>query len=132
GNSVKLSNFKGKKVLLAFFPFAFSPVCTDEMSCFQMDMEQFKGKGVQILGISIDSHWANKAFAEKLGVSFPLLSDFNKKTTTDYGVLREDGFANRAYFLIDEKGTIRYKHVMPTPGQKLDNAELLREVRQSR
>ncbi len=127
-NIVKLSSFKGKKVLLAFFPFAFSPVCTVELGCFQTDLKQFEGKGVQILGISVDSHWANKAFAQSLNVTYPLLADFNKTASAAYGVLRADGFSERAYFLIDEEGRIKYKHVMPSTGQKLDEKELLKEV----
>ncbi len=128
GNTVKLSTFKGKKVLLAFFPFAFSPVCTDEMSCFKTDIKKFEDRGVQILGISVDSHWSLKAFGEKIGMTFPLLSDFEKKTVMAYGVFRAEGFSNRAYFLIDEKGVIRYKHIMNTPGERLNNQELLKEV----
>ncbi len=127
-NVVKLSSFKGKKVLLAFFPFAFSPVCTGQLGCFQTDLAKFQEKGAQILGISVDSHWANNAFAKSLNLTFPLLSDFDKKACTAYGVLRADGFSERAYFLIDEKGRIKYKHVMPSTGQKLDEKELLKEV----
>ena len=128
GNTVKLSNFKGKKVLLAFFPFAFSPVCTDEMGCFQNDLQQFKNKGVEIMGISVDSSWSNKVFAEKLGVNFPLLSDFSKEAAKNFGVLRAEGFSERAYFVVDEKGIIRFKQVMDSPGKKLDNAALLKTL----
>ena len=128
GNPVKLSSFKGKKVLLAFFPSAFSPVCTDEMGCFQHDINQFKAKGVEVLCISVDSYWSNKAFAEKLGVNFPLLSDFSKDAAKNFGVLRAEGFSERAYFVVDEKGIIRFKHVMDSPGKKLDNKELLKAL----
>lgn len=126
GRVVLLSSFKGKKVLLAFFPFAFSPVCTDEMGCFQHDLEQFKQKGVAVIGVSVDSSWSNKAFAERLGLNFPLLSDFDKGAANGFGILRPDGFSERAYFVIDEQGIVRYKHIMDSPGKKLEDTELLK------
>lgn len=128
GNPVQLSSFKGKKVLLAFFPFAFSPVCTDEMSCFQNDLQQFASKNTAVLAVSVDSHWSNKAFADKLGVNFPLLADFSKDAAKKFGVLRAEGFSERAYFVIDEQGIIRFKQVMDSPGKKLDNKELLKAL----
>src|SRR3989338_4662631 len=82
---VKLSGFRGKKVLLAFFPFAFSPVCTNQLGCFQTDLTKFQESGAQILGISVDSHWSNKAFGDSLKLTFPLLADFDKKTCAAYG-----------------------------------------------
>ena len=125
---VKLSSFKGKKVLLAFFPFAFSPVCTTEHNCFRDDMNKFNVKGVEVMGISVDSTWSNKAFADSLGIDYPLLSDFGKEVAKMYGVLRKEGFSDRAYFLVDEKGMIKYKHVMASPGTRLDNKELLKAM----
>src|SRR3989344_5575387 len=89
---VSLEQFKGKKVLLAFFPFAFSPVCTNEMACFHNSLPQFQNKNVEILGISVDSHWTQKAFAEKSGIHIKLLSDFEKKTANEYGVLKRKDF----------------------------------------
>jgi len=126
GKNVKLSTFHGRKVLLAFFPFAFSPVCTEEMKCFENDLDEFKNKGIEIVGVSVDSGWSNKAFSDKLGLNFPLLSDFNKEVSEKYGVLRPEGFSERAYFVIDEKGVIKFRHVMESPGKKLDNGELLK------
>ncbi|MBI2173014.1 MAG: redoxin domain-containing protein [Candidatus Aenigmarchaeota archaeon] len=129
GKVVKLSTFRGKKVLLSFFPFAFSPVCTDEFGCFMDDMEKFKDRGVQVVGISVDSHWANKAFADSMDVDISLLSDFDKNAAKSFGVLRPEGFSERAYFLIDENGMVRYKHVMAKPSEKLDDEELLKNIR---
>ncbi|MBI2575889.1 redoxin domain-containing protein [Candidatus Woesearchaeota archaeon] len=128
GNVVDSKSFTGKKILLAFFPFAFSPVCTDEMKCFHSDLEKFRDKGIAILGISVDSHWSNAAFRRSIGSSIPLFSDFSKETAGKFGILRPEGFSERAYFLIDEKGIIRFKHVMETPKQKLDDDALLLEV----
>jgi peroxiredoxin len=125
---VKLSDFKGKKLLMAFYPFAFSPVCSDEFTCFRNDLSHFRQKGVEVVGISVDSTWANKAFADSLKVTYPLLSDFGKTASQAYGVLRPEGFANRAYFVVDEQGNITFQKVMDSPGVRLDNAELLKAL----
>src|SRR3989338_7821367 len=108
-NEVSLSSFHGKNVLVAFYPFDFSPVCTAEFSCFQDDLNELNNLNAQVLGISIDSHWSHKAFADKLGLEFPLLSDFGKEVSRQYGVLRQEGFSDRAYFLIDKAGIIKFK-----------------------
>jgi peroxiredoxin len=126
--TVTLGDYKGKKLLIAFYPFAFSPVCADEFTCFREDLSQFQGKGVEVVGISVDSPWSNQAFADSLGVKYPLLSDFGKKASADYGVLRQEGFADRAYILVDEEGTVKYRHVMDSPGNRLDNAELIKAI----
>ena len=126
--NVTLGDYKGKKVLLAFYPFAFSPVCSDELTCFRNDLSHFVDKGVEVLGISVDSTWSNKAFADSLGVSYPLLSDFGKEVSKQYGVLRPEGFADRAYILVDEEGTVKFRHVMDSPGNRLDNAELMKAI----
>jgi len=128
GNDFTLSSLQGKKVLLAFFPFAFSPVCDDELCGFQGDLSQFTDKGVEVLSISVDSHWTQKAFAAKTGAVFPLLSDFDKKVAQSFGVLRDGGFAERAYFVIDEEGVIQFKHIMDNPGTKLDNEEVFKAL----
>lgn len=125
---ISLNNFKGKKVLIAFYPFDFSPVCTDEMSCFQNDLQQLKDLNVEVLAISIDSHWSHKAFAEKLNLNYNLLSDFDKKVSEQYGVLRKEGFSNRAYFIVDKNGIVKYKKIMDSPGDKLDNQEIFKNI----
>ena len=125
GNMVSLASFKGKKVLLAFYPFAFSPPCTEELSCFRDDYSQFTATGASVLGISVDSHFANKAFAEHLKVTYPLLSDFSKEVCKSYGTLRPEGFSDRAYFVVDGQGKVVYKKVMETPPTMLTNQEVL-------
>ena len=120
-----LKSLHGKKVLLAFFPFAFSPVCTDEMCFFDRDMDTFRKMRIHILGISTDSKWSLKAFSEKLDIHFPLLSDFSKKICQSYEVLRKEGFSERAYILVDENGCIAFKKIMESPGEKLENSDLL-------
>ena len=110
--AVKLSDFRGKKnVLLAFYPFAFSPVCSLQLPGLQLSLGEFQKLNTEVLGISVDSKHSSAAFAEHLHLDFPLLSDFNKDVTTAYGVLREGGFAERALFVIDKGGKIVYAHV---------------------
>ncbi len=109
---VKLSDFRGKQnVLLAFYPFAFSPVCSLQLPGLQQNLGEFQKLNTEVLGISVDSKHSSAAFAEHLHLEFPLLSDFNKDVTAAYGVLREGGFAERALFVIDKDGTIKYAHV---------------------
>jgi len=110
--TVKLSDFRGKKnVLLAFYPFAFSPVCSLQLPGLQQSLGEFEKLNTTVLGISVDSKHSSAAFAEHLHLDFPLVSDFNKDVTAAYGVLREGGFAERALFVIDRGGIIAYAHV---------------------
>ena len=76
---VKLSDYRGKNVVLVFYPLDFSPVCTNEHACFVNDMKQFEQLNAQVLGLSVDSVWSHKAFAEKMGIHYPLLADFNPR-----------------------------------------------------
>ncbi len=77
---IKLSDFAGKRnVVLIFYPLDFSPICTNEHACFVNDLKQFEKLDAQVLGLSVDSVWAHKAFAEKMGISYPLLADFHPK-----------------------------------------------------
>ena len=111
GKKVKLSQYRGKKnVLLAFFPFAFSPVCTNELGDLKEKEEAILKLDTQILASSVDSTWSEKAFAKELGVRFPILGDFRKHVATLYGALYEDkGFARRTIFVIDKQGRVAYK-----------------------
>ncbi|HLC50455.1 MAG TPA: redoxin domain-containing protein [Candidatus Nanoarchaeia archaeon] len=125
GKETKLSDFLGKNVILAFYPFDFSSVCTTEFECFQDDLNELNNLNAQVLGISVDSKYCHKEFATKLGLNFSLLSDLNKEVCKLYGTLRTEGFSNRAYFIIDKNGVIKFKHVMLTPGERLENKELI-------
>ena len=111
GKKVRLSQYRGKKnVLLAFFPFAFSPVCTNEMGDLKVKEETILKLDAQILAASVDSTWSEKAFAKELGVKFPILGDFKKQVVPLYGALYEDkGFARRTVFVIDKQGRVAYK-----------------------
>jgi len=113
---VKLSDQKGKPVVLAFFPAAFSGVCQKELCTFRDSMGRLNQANAQVFGISVDTFFALKAFADAQGFTFPLLIDFNKQTIRDYGVFNEDmiglkGIAKRAVFVIDKDGVVRQKEV---------------------
>lgn len=125
---VRLGDFHGKKVLLAFYVADWSPVCGPEMTCFKDDMSELKGLGLHVLGISVDSIWSHKAWAQQLGIDFPILSDLKRDVSRMYGLLRQEGFSERAYLLIDEHGVVRWKHVMPNPGDRLDNSEIMKAI----
>ena len=129
GKERKLSEFGGKNIILAFYPFDFSPVCTVEFGCFEGDLSELENLDAQVLGISVDSKYCHKAFAERLGLNFPLLSDFSKEVCKLYGTLKEEGFSNRAYFIIDKNGIVRFKYIMPTPKERLENSQLIAELK---
>ena len=129
GKERKLSEFRGKKIILAFYPFDFSPVCTIEFGCFQDDLLSLGKLDAQILGISVDSKYSHKVFAEKLKLNFPLLSDFNREVCKTYDTLRKEGFSDRAYFILDKNGVIRFKHIMPVPKEKLENSVLIEQLK---
>jgi peroxiredoxin len=113
--AVKLSSFQGDKpVLLVFYPFAFSGICTGELCQLRDEFADYDGQGVQILGISVDTPFSLKAWSEQQGYQFPLLSDFwpHGAVATAYGVFNEGaGLANRGTFLIDKAGIVRYAEV---------------------
>ena len=127
--SITLSQYRGQKnVVLAFYPFDWSPVCSLQLPGLQENLAEFKKLDTEVLGISIDSRHSHKAFAEHLGLEFPLLSDFDKRVCQAYGVLRQGGFAERALFVIDVQGVIRYAHVNPI-GEVPDNKPVLDVLR---
>jgi len=130
GKDVTLSSFRGKSnVLVAFFPLAFTGTCTKELVCFAEDFDQFAREGVEILPISVDSVPALREFRNKLGIKTELLSDFKREISRSYGVLNEDRFySNRAYFLIDREGRLRWSHVESNNGERRENAEILAAI----
>jgi peroxiredoxin len=115
--TVTLSSLKGKPVVLAFFPAAFSGVCTKELCTFRDSMAQLGQAKAQVFGISVDTFFTLKAFQDAQKLTFPLLSDFNKVAIRDYGAFYEDmigmkGIAKRAVFVIDKDGIIRHREVL--------------------
>jgi peroxiredoxin len=131
GKDVLLSSFRGKRnVLVAFFPLAFTGTCSKELICFTEDFDQFAGHGVEILPISVDAVPSLKEFKNKLQMKTELLSDFKREVSRAYGVLNEDRFySNRAYFLIDKEGRVRWSHVEGNNSQKRENSEILAAIK---
>ena len=128
---VMLSSFQGKsKVVLAFFPLAFTSVCTDEMRCFTDDFALFDGVDAQVFGISVDSMPALKEFKAKHGIEIDLLSDFKRDVCRAYGTLMEDTFfSKRGYVIVDRQGITRWVFVEAELADRRDNAELLTQLR---
>ncbi|MDP2667845.1 MAG: peroxiredoxin [Nitrosopumilaceae archaeon] len=117
-----LDEFKGKKVVLSFFVAASSPVCTNEMCTFRDSVSELSNLGAQVVAISNDGPFANKAFAEKYNLKFPVLGDYKSKTIRDYDILmphllhvKDYDAAKRSVFIVDENGKIVYKWVSDNP-----------------
>lgn len=114
---ISLKDFKGKNVILLFYPADFSPVCSDEVSVFNEVLPELKKLNAELIGISVDNCWCHNAFAEKRKIHFPLLSDFEPKgaVAKKYGAYQEkSGICERALFLIDKNGKIAWSYVSPT------------------
>ena len=114
---VALSDFRGRPVILAFYPADWSPVCSDELALYQELQSEFERYDAQRIGISVDSAWSHLAFAEDRHLHFPLLADFEPKgkVARAYGVYMEDvGEAGRALFVIDGEGVITWSYLSPT------------------
>ena len=131
----KLSDSKGKNVVLAFFPGAFTGVCTTEMCTFRDRFDSLNSMNAQVLGVSVDGIFAQKAFSDANNLNFPLLSDFNRETVEAYGVALPnfagmEGYtaSERAVFVIDKNGVIRFKWVGENPGVEPDYDEVQRQV----
>lgn len=109
---VKLADFRGKKnVVIMFYPLDWSPVCTNEHACMVTDMKKFETLDAQVLGLSIDSAWSHKAYAEKMGIKYPLLADFNPRgaVAEQFGVyLADKGITGRAIAIVDKGGKIAW------------------------
>jgi peroxiredoxin len=126
-----LSDHSGEKLVLAFFPGAFTSVCTKEMCAFRDSIARFNELKVQVVGISVNDPFTNKAFAEKNYLGFTLLSDYKRELIRLYDVEAEDfagldGYtvAKRSVFILDKKGIIRYKWISENPGKEPDYGEI--------
>ena len=114
--TVKLSEFRGRPVVLAFYPADWSPVCTDQLSLYAEVMPEFKKHNAELLAISVDNIWSHLAFSKDRKLNFPVLADFEPKGTVarKYGAYKEKiGESARALFVIDDKGVIRWSHLSP-------------------
>jgi peroxiredoxin len=120
GEDVSLTDYKGRKILLVFYPADFSSVCSDQFSIYQEVKPELAEKGVELVGISVDQPPAHKAFQEKLGIDTTLLADFEPKgeVAKAYGsYLEGPGIANRTLVLIAEDGTVAWTYESPSPGE---------------
>ena len=122
-------------VILAFFPFAFSGVCDKEMCTFRDGFGELQQANAQLVGISVDSAYSLKAFAQTYNLQFPLLSDFNKKVTRLYGVLQDPwgglgykGVAKRATFVVDRRGVLRHRWVTDVPSEEPPYPDVVKAV----
>ncbi len=126
---ISLDNYKGKKIVLLFFPFAGSGGCTKEMCSFRDELKRYEDLDAQVLAVSVDSIYALKLFEEKNKYNFPLLSDFNKEVITKYGVVDNAfaagsldyiGVAKRSAFVIGKDGKVKYAEILPSPGDEVN------------
>ena len=130
GKNASLSSLRGRNVLLAFFPLAFTSTCTQELCDMRDDWDQFADANTVVLPISVDSTPTLTEFKGKYSMKSDLLSDFKRDVARAYGVLLEDRFfSTRAYFLIDRAGIIRWEHVEANPSHKRSNDELFAQIK---
>jgi peroxiredoxin len=114
--TLSLNELKGQRVILAFYPADWSPVCGDQLALYNEILPEFKKHRASLLGISVDGAWCHAAFAKSRKLHFPLLSDFEPKgdVAKQYGVYRHgEGVSERALFVLDEDGVIRWSYVSP-------------------
>jgi len=132
---VKLSDFAGKKnVVLVFYPLDWSPVCTNEHACLVNDMKRFETLDAAVLGVSVDSAWSHKAYAEKMGIKYSLLADFNPRggMAGKYGVyLAEKGIAGRAIVIVGKDGKVAWvkNYDIPVVPDVAEVASALQQVK---
>ncbi len=133
---VALEDFKGKNVLLLFFPLAFTSVCTAELCSVRDNFKMYEQLDVQPLGISVDSLFTLGKFREEQNLNFPLLSDFNKEVSRAYGSLYESfgfgmkGVSKRSAFLIDGQGVVQYAEVLENAGEQPDFSAIQGKLRE--
>lgn len=126
-DEISLSQFRGRNVVLVFYPLDFSPTCTKELKELAATADKYAAAGAEVIGISVDSRWSHQAFKKAEGLQARLLADFNPKGAVArlYGVFLEDpGFANRGTFVIDKDGIVRHK-VVTQPSEARDSEQYL-------
>ena len=132
-SEVSLEDYKGKNVVLLFFPLAFTGVCTEELCSMRDDISSYENLDAQILAVSVDTVFVLGEFKKQQNYNFPLLSDFNKDVSRSYGALYETfvldmkGVSKRSAFVIDKEGVVRYAEVLESAGD-LPNFEAVKET----
>jgi peroxiredoxin len=119
GEEVALGDFAGRRLVLAFYPLDFSPVCTDQLSLYQEVLGEIEEKGAALVGISVDSKYSHRAFRESLGLTMPLLADFNPKGAVSraYGAwIEKADHGNRSLVLVED-GVVRWSYASPSPAE---------------
>jgi glutaredoxin-dependent peroxiredoxin len=130
GVDVTVSKLKGRNVLLAFFPLAFTGTCTKEMCAFSDDFDKFRNANAVVLPISVDSIATLKEFKAKERLSIDLLSDFKRDVSRKYGTLNDEKFySNRAYILIDRQGIVRWAYAEQSSSNRRENEEIFQQLR---
>jgi mycoredoxin-dependent peroxiredoxin len=126
GGTFTRADLEGKTSVFVFYPFAFSPVCTDQLNLYEEVLEDFAAQGATLYGVSCDSTWSQKAFKEKLGVSIEQLSDFEPKgaACAAFGVLHPGGFPQRALVIVGPDAVVRWSYQADSPGE-LPGANLI-------
>jgi peroxiredoxin len=126
GEKFTRQDLLGKTSVLVFYPFAFSPVCNDQLTLYEEVLDEFSQRGATLYAISTDARWSQAAFKEKLGSSIRQLSDFEPKgdTARAFGVLHEGGFTQRALVIVDSGGIVKWSYQAPSPGD-LPGANLI-------
>ena len=126
GETFTRDDLLGRTSVLVFYPFAFSPVCNDQLTLYEEVLDEFSARGATLYAISTDARWSQAAFREKLGSSIRQLSDFEPKgaTARAFGVLNAGGFAQRALVIVDPEGVVKWSYLAPSPGD-LPGANLI-------
>jgi len=126
GSEFTHADLTGATTVLVFYPFAFSPVCTDQLNLYEEVLEEFSSRGATLYGVSCDAHYSQTAFREKLGISIPQLSDFEPKgeTCRAFGVYHPGGFPQRALVIVGPDGVVSWSHQAASPGD-LPGANLI-------
>jgi peroxiredoxin (alkyl hydroperoxide reductase subunit C) len=126
GSTFTDADLRGTTTVLVFYPFAFSPVCTDQLSLYDSMLDEFSARGATLYGVSCDATWSQTAFQQKLGVTIEQLSDFEPKgeTCRAFGVYHPGGFPQRALVIIGADGVVQWSYQAPSPGD-LPGANLI-------
>jgi peroxiredoxin (alkyl hydroperoxide reductase subunit C) len=126
GEPFTQDDLRGKRTVLVFYPFAFSPVCTDQLSVYQEVLDEFEAKGATLYGVSCDATWSQQAFRDTLGITIGQLSDFEPKgeACEAFGVLHPGGFPQRALVLVGPNGVVEWSYEAPSPSD-LPGANLI-------
>ena len=126
GSEFTRADLTGATTVLVFYPFAFSPVCTDQLNLYEEVLDEFSSRGATLYGVSCDAYYSQTAFREKLGISIPQLSDFEPKgeTCRAFGVYHPGGFPQRALVIVGPDGVVSWSHQAASPGD-LPGANLI-------